>query len=631
MASSLTVLGQSWQQLRETPDLLLRVIQSAMDAIIIIDDTQQIALFNAAAEKMFACSAKEAIGSSLERLIPYRFRTEHRAHVRRFNEEDATNRRMGSLATLRGLRSTGEEFPIEAAISHVEVGGKKFLTAIVRDVTERSRGEEAVKESEERFRLVADTAPVLIWMSDTDKLCTYFNKPWLDFTGRSMEQELGNGWAEGVHPDDLQRCFATYQQSFDRREKFRMEYRLRHYDGEYRWILDTGVPRFDSDGSFAGYIGSCTDVTERKQAEEAIHEINRTLEAQKTALQAREELLRIFVEHVPAGVAMFDRDMRYLQVSDRWCTDYGLDRSYVLGKSQYELFPDLPHHWREVHRRGLAGETVRADEDRWERESVTKWIRWEVRPWWSRLDDLPGGILIFAEDITHRKEMEEKLHAVNRKLIEAHEEERTRIARELHDDINQRIALLAVNLQSLQQKPQASAVKLRRVIGDAIKELENLGTDVQALSHRLHSSKLEHLGLTTAAGAFCREVSKRQGLQIQFHSEDIPTDLPKEISLSLFRVLQEALQNAIKHSGSRRFQVSLTAASNEVRLEVHDFGIGFDPERAMKQHGLGLISMKERMSMVNGTFSIDSQPRRGTTIQARVPISSERKSAAVSG
>ena len=114
--------------------------------------------------------------------------------------------------------------------------------------------ERLLRESEQLFRLVADAAPVLVWMSATDKRCTYFNKPWLDFTGRSMEEEIGNGRAEGVHPEDSHRCSVTYAQSFDRREEFRMEVRLRRHDGEYRWILDIGVPRFNHDGSFSGYM-----------------------------------------------------------------------------------------------------------------------------------------------------------------------------------------------------------------------------------------------------------------------------------------------------------------------------------------------------------------------------------------
>jgi PAS domain S-box-containing protein len=171
------------------------------------------------------------------------------------------------------------------------------LIGTCQDITRRKRMEEALRESEARFRLVADSAPVMIWMSGTDKLCNYFNKPWLDFTGRSVDQELGNGWAEGVDPEDLPRCLATYTQSFDRRESFRMEYRLRRHDGEYRWVSDIGVPRFNPDGSFAGYIGSCTDVTEQKRAEEQLRQAQENL-ARVTRVVAMGELAAAIAHEV---------------------------------------------------------------------------------------------------------------------------------------------------------------------------------------------------------------------------------------------------------------------------------------------------------------------------------------------
>jgi len=370
----------------------------------------------------------------------------------------------------------------------IEIDGELCVLAVKADITDLKRAEASLRESEERFRLVANTAPVMIWMSATDKLCTYFNRPWLEFSGRSLEQELGNGWTAGIHPEDVSRCLDTYTNAFDRRETFQMEYRFRRGDGEYRWIIDSGVPRFNADGSFAGYIGSAIDITERKLASEA-------------------------------------------------------------------------------------------------------------------------------------------LSMVSRKLIEAHEEERAWLARELHDDINQRLSLLAMNLGELKNRTNASLVRFKEGIGQAVQQVTNLAIDLQALSHRLHSSKLEFLGLAAAVAGLCSELADQHRVDIDLHAEDIPRDLSREIALSIFRVLQEALQNAIKHSGSRRFEVSLSRTSNNIILTVHDSGRGFDAVEAMKGRGLGLTSMKERVNLVAGELTIESKPQKGTTIHVRVPLTPRAMSA----
>jgi PAS domain S-box-containing protein len=149
------------------------------------------------------------------------------------------------------------------------------ITCAAFNITERKEAEKRLKESEERFRNMADMAPVLIWVSGTDSLCNFFNQPWLDFTGRTLEQELGNGWVEGVHPDDMQYCLDIYLSAFEARQPFNMEYRLRRFDGEYRWMLDSAVPRIMPDGTFAGFIGSCLDITERKKYEEQLRRSER--------------------------------------------------------------------------------------------------------------------------------------------------------------------------------------------------------------------------------------------------------------------------------------------------------------------------------------------------------------------
>jgi PAS domain S-box-containing protein len=224
-------------------------------------------------------------------------------------------------------------------------------------------------------------------------------------------------------------------------------------------------------------------------------------------------------------------------------------------------------------------------------------------------------------DITERKQAEEAMASFSSRLIEAQEAERTRIARELHDDINQRIAMVAISLRIAMQDLPAS--DLRANLEEATEQICELGDDIQALSHRLHSSKLEYLGLEAATSGFCRELSERQNIQIDFRCDRIPKGLSNEVALCLFRVLQEALHNAVKHSGVDAFEVSLTHASGEIELRVRDSGVGFDPEGKNNLDGLGLTSMKERLRAVNGELSIDSKPGHGTTILALVKRSEE--------
>src|SRR5258708_6035364 len=203
------------------------------------------------------------------------------------------------------------------------------LLGISMDVTAQKQAEDALRESEARFRTLADTAPVMIWMSGPDKLCTFFNKGWLDFSGRPLEQELGNGWAEGVHREDFDRCFEVYANSFDARQPFTMEYRLRRSDGEYRWVLDIGTPRFASDGTFLGYVGSCIDLTERKQAQERF---------------------RLVVEASPNGIVLATAQGHIVLVNA--CVEklLGYEREELIGQNVELLVPERFRGEHPAHR-----------------------------------------------------------------------------------------------------------------------------------------------------------------------------------------------------------------------------------------------------------------------------------------
>jgi PAS domain S-box-containing protein len=365
-------------------------------------------------------------------------------------------------------------------------------------------------------------------------------------------------------------------------------------------------------------LGVVVDLTEQRRTERTLNELNRTLEEQTKALQAREELLSICVKNVPAGLAMLDCDMRYVQVSDRWCSDYVADRSQILGRSHYEVLPDIPARWKQIHRRALQGETLRAEEDRWDRADGTLWVRWEIRPWY-RADGVQGGILIFAEDITRYKHMEDAILGMSQKLVESQEQERARIGRELHDDINQRLAMVAIEVDKLGSETPKSAPERKRRLADLHTQLTQISSGVQSLSHQLHPPNLRYLGTAAAMRNFCRDFAAHQRVEIDFMADEIPQPISHPVSLGLYRVLQEAVHNAVKHSGTRHVEVRLGYSAQNLHLTISDRGKGFDPNAAMRTNGLGLVSMRERVRLINATIAIESQPGRGTTIQVDIP------------
>ena len=479
---------------RERDELLARLqLQFEWMPIgcVIADPELRIIDWNPAAEKIFGYRREEVLGMDAYLLVAQASRVYVQGIHRRLVSGDMTANTVNENVTKDGRTILCEwsNTPLRDADGEVIA-----VLGMAQDVTERQRAEEALRESEGRFRLMADGAPVMIWMSGPDGLCTYFNQVWLDFTGRPMQSEVGDGWTEGVHLDDRQGSLDTYWRAFEARRGFTMEYRLRRHDGEFRWVLNTGVARFERDGRFAGYISSCIDFSERKRAEEALRASERSLRRSRR-------------EH-----------------------------------------------------RILAG-----------------------------------------------------------RLLQAQEVERQRVARELHDDLTQRLAALAIEVGSLEQRVDRSGA-IAAALNGIREQLVKLSEDVHALSRQLHPAILDDLGLIDALRSECLCFTQREGIAVTYRPGRIPEDLSKDVALCFYRIAQEALRNIAKHARAGRARVVLAGTDGDLILTVADSGVGFDPSRARQRPGLGLASMKERARLIRAELSIRSHPGRGTTIVVKVPL-----------
>lgn len=364
----------------------------------------------------------------------------------------------------------------------------------------RSRQLHIHREREQWFRTVANDTPAYLWMSSPADENAFINKPFADFLGTGPGVIQWNR-ATYVHPEDVQWTSARFLECQARCCEYAAEYRIRRFDGEYRWVVAQGLPRFSSKGEFLGYAGSLLDVTERKRAEEQLRTTNAAL----------------------------------------------------------------------------------------------------------------------AEELEERTRAEKEIQGLSARLINAQEEERTRLARELHDDLSQQIAALSIatsNLKADIPEEQAGA----RTQSDRLQQnLAGLAESIRRLSHELHPAVLEHAGLAAALRSYCAEFSSLTGVRVALEVEGSFGGVPSAVSLCVYRIVQEALQNVAKHAHVTEASVQLRRSPDTLSLTIADRGAGMVPDRTGAAAGLGLVSIKERTRLVNGAVQIQSMPNRGTTISVTIP------------
>lgn len=509
------------------------------------------------------------------------------------------------------LRDDGTRFPADIKVAAFrDEDGRPWRAANVQDIGERKRDEAALAESAALFRQLAEIGSDYFWELDEAFRFRRISPQIRERSGLDYETYIGKARWELPFLGMDETKWAAHRADLEARRPFRnFEAGLINLHGEERWFLIGGDPVFDAGGRFAGYRGVTHDITGVKRAE--------------IALREREEQLRLFVENAPAAIAMFDADMRYLVCSRRWIDDYGLAGREILGRSHYEVFPEIPQHWRDVHRRCLAGATERGDAEAFARaDGSTQWIKWLICPW-RRADGAIGGILIFSEDVTARElagrqlaQYAEQLAALSRRLLQAQEDERRALARELHDEIGQ--TLTAVKLGVAVLRRRAGGGEDEAMLADGLAMIDQAIAQVRDRSLELRPPMLDDIGL---AGTLDWLVSRLAG-KVSLHiTADIAplTERPgREIETAAFRIVQEALTNVLRHADARQAAVRLWLEDGLLCLSVKDDGAGFDQEA--REAGFGLSGMRERALLLGGDFMLDSSPGQGTEIRARLPL-----------
>jgi signal transduction histidine kinase len=341
-----------------------------------------------------------------------------------------------------------------------------------------------------------------------------------------------------------------------------------------------------------------------------------------------EVFLKKVVGACAANVAVFDETGVLLYVSTAWQT-FARQYGFTTIRDGYGLFRlrlspgTYGRAVKSMSFRDIIQRITKHKEVEFEEEFILKLLptsRWFVTR--AALVEIPSGfrILVTLEDITRRRQAEEELRNIAGRLIKAQEEERTRLGRELHDDLSQRLALLSLDLEQL--RPQIPSG--RSALDDGVRRLsqrtQELCSDVHRLSYQLHPFKLDHLGLSAAIESLCAEVSSQKQLAVTFRQQGFPTELPADVTLCVFRIAQESLHNIVKHSGASAAQVVVKKTTNALRLRVSDNGCGFNVAVAKKKNRLGLVSIKERLRLVGGELSIRSQPDQGTRIDVLIPL-----------
>lgn len=528
-----------------------------------------------------------------------------------------------------------------------------------RDLTESKNLERNLIEARDlQLKLITDF-PNPIWRSGPDGKYDYFNKAWLEFTGKKLEQEIGEGWIENIHPEDQSRVVSDYYSSFKKEKSFVFEYRLKNYKGDYKWTIDYGIPFYNLEGKFTGYIGSCYDIDDRKKYEETINSLLRISEKLYSSLEIDQILDSLVVE----SIKLVDAESGFASITDgerfiakryfnqdhweflklTWELESNLSNQfrnrkegYIVNKAEIDalIHPELKEKYLisqaiSVPLYGANGELIGFFETHNKKNGNGY-----------NLNDLNhvkalarNASISLAKSLSieqlrktelQLRNSESELRQLAAQLQYVRETERHHLAREVHDELGQLFTGINLNILYLRDiiDNKNENFGIHKIIDELneVKKMVDKGIQsVRDISAGLRSYVLEHLGLVHAIREYCKEFQRVSNINctITSYSDDI--NLSEEKNIAIYRIIQESLTNAMRHSKASEIKIEFLKNNNSIEILVEDNGVGFEENKPRKRKTFGILGMKERALYLNGQLTISSKPGSGTIIKISLP------------
>ena len=531
---------------------------------------------------------------------------------------------------------------------------------IIRDLTEKRKIEEEIKKSRDFYLKLLEDFPNPIWRSGTDGKYNHFNKAWLNFTGRSFEEELGDGWTSGIHPDEREKTINKYYESFNMQRGFTLEYKLKNAYNEYRWQINFGIPFYGNEGEFLGFIGSCYDIDDMKKYEKTIGTLLRISEKLYSSLEIDQILDSLVIESIKltnaeSGFACilnenrfetkryfnidhWERFDKYFSAGDSFIGELETVKDGIIS-GEYEIIAceeNKPAAKKTVKQsmkiplNGSAGELIgfleihnKMNNKNFDKEDINL-LRSVAR----------NASIAISKSLNYEKlkqaeiqlrNSEAELRNLTAQIQYAREAERQSIAREVHDELGQLFTGINLNIslltEILEQNNNTSFDEILDELHSVQKYVDKGIQTVRNISGNLRSYVLDHLGLVPAIHEYCREIERISNIKCEFDSGVESVNFDDEKNITLFRIVQEAITNVIRHAEATRIKIIFEVEDNNLKISIADNGKGIEykPD-AGNMHSMGIIGMKERAIFLGGKLLIESEKEKGTKLILSIPL-----------